>query len=179
MDDSLNSHQHHSNEDQSSQINQIMSHVPLTPELYAEIMKMQSNSQFDKKGGTRQKFIQDEDEKLRELVKQYGVTDWKAIAGLMPNRTPRQCRERWKNYLSPDVTNTPWTEEEDKLLEDKYRELGKQWSKIAKFFPGRTDINIKNRWVSRGSKRFNLNNDNEKGEQGLDNLHELNPSENH
>ena len=24
-------------------------------------------------------------------------------------RSGRQCRERWKNHLDPDITNRPWT----------------------------------------------------------------------
>ena len=54
----------------------------------------------------------------------------------------------------PGVNTAPWTEYEDKLLEQKVNELGRKWSVIAKFFPGRTDINIKNRYASHTTKKF-------------------------
>jgi hypothetical protein len=44
------------------------------------------------------------------------------------------------------VKNPPWTDEQDELLSQKVRELGRRWQRIASFFDGRTDINVKNRW---------------------------------
>jgi hypothetical protein len=64
----------------------------------------------------------------------------------MPHRDRRQCRERWTNYLSPAVANGPWTHEEEDLLKAKVAALGHSWRAIQPFFPGRTDINIKNHW---------------------------------
>jgi hypothetical protein len=61
-------------------------------------------------------------------------------------RTTRQCKERWLNYLSPDVGNGPWTSQEDELLLTKVQELGFAWKSIAACFPTRTDINVKSRW---------------------------------
>ena len=97
---------------------------------------------------SRRKFSKEEDEKLKNLVSIIGISDWQNIAAHMENRNSRQCRERWKHYLSPSVSNDPWSESEDKLLCEKYNELGPRWSKIAKFFPKRTDITVKNRWIS-------------------------------
>ena len=97
----------------------------------------------------KQKFTQSEDEKLQQLVKKYGQNDWKLIAEKMSNRTSRQCRERWKYYLQPSLqqpANMEWTKEEDTLLIQKMNEFGTKWSQIAKFFPFRTDINVKNRF---------------------------------
>lgn len=65
----------------------------------------------------------------------------------MKDRTARQCRERWKNYLSPDVRNGPWTIEEDNLLLELVPKMGTQWAKIAKSFNSRTDTNVKNRFL--------------------------------
>jgi hypothetical protein len=64
----------------------------------------------------------------------------------MPKRNRRQCRERWFSYLSPVVSNGPWTEKEEELLRAKVSEAGRKWRIIQVFFPGRTDINIKNHW---------------------------------
>ena len=97
----------------------------------------------------KQKFTQSEDQKLQQLVKKYGQNDWKLIAEKMHNRTSRQCRERWKYYIKPALqqpNQMEWTKEEDSLLIQKMSEYGRKWSQIAKFFPFRTDINVKNRY---------------------------------
>ena len=99
-----------------------------------------------KGAGMRQLFSPAEDQRLRILVDQLGTASWKEIAKRMPNRTARQCRERYKNYLSPSVVNGPWTPEEDALLIEKVHELGVKWAKIVQFFTSRSDVNIKNRW---------------------------------
>lgn len=114
----------------------------------------------------RKLFSIEEDAKLRYLVSQYGSKDFKKIASFMPGRTPRQVRERYKNYLSPEVNNGPWSRDEDALLCQKFMELGPKWSKIADFFPSRSDINVKNRWTSiKGTQPYincNTNNNNNK-----------------
>jgi hypothetical protein len=92
------------------------------------------------------KFTQQEDSELRKVVGELGTNDWQQVSLQMPGRNARQCRDRWLNYLSPDVTNGPWTPAEEQLLMDKYDEFGATWKHIAMFFPTRTDINIKSRW---------------------------------
>jgi hypothetical protein len=94
------------------------------------------------------KFSKTEDAVLTELVSMFGEEDWKQIASHMINRTVRQCRERWKLYLTPQVSNGPWTPQEEAFLRAKVQEFGRQWKKIAQFFPGRTDINIKNHYMT-------------------------------
>jgi hypothetical protein len=93
----------------------------------------------------RSTFLPDEDFRLRELVRHFG-TDWNEISRHMTRRNPRQCKERWTNYLSPDVCLRPWREDEDQLLLRKVGELGPKWVQITSFFPKRTDSNLKNRW---------------------------------
>jgi hypothetical protein len=95
----------------------------------------------------KRKFTAEEDERLAEIVGRRGDANWAQIAQELGTRNCRQCRERWKNYLCPDIRKDPFTPVEDSLILSKYRELGSQWSAIAPFFPGRTDVNIKNRWV--------------------------------
>ena len=96
----------------------------------------------------KRKFTDSEDIALASLVEIHGQNDWKIIAGNMPSeRTPRQCRERWKYYLSEGVPNNDdWTHEEEKLLLEKYEIYGPHWAKIAKFFDHKNDINLKNRF---------------------------------
>ncbi|KAH0788933.1 Myb-like DNA-binding domain containing protein [Histomonas meleagridis] len=65
----------------------------------------------------------------------------------MGTRNPRQCRERWNNYVNPDLRKDPWTPEEDKILEEKYAEIGPKWNKLARFLSNRSDNSIRNRWM--------------------------------
>jgi hypothetical protein len=97
---------------------------------------------------SRRKFTPDEDDLLRNLVMQLGKSDWSTIAQHFPTRSPRQCRDRWKHYISPEVLTGNWTEADEALLLAKVAELGPKWSTIAQFFPGRTDIGVKNRYIS-------------------------------
>ena len=103
----------------------------------------------------RRKFTEEEDQQLRMLVEEHGAHKWDYIAASMPGRTGRQCRDRYQNYLCPGISRDEWTREEEQLLLEKYEEYGSQWSKISKFFQGRTGTALKNRWnyyVSRHSR---------------------------
>ena len=44
------------------------------------------------------------------------------------------------------MVNGPWTREEDQLLMRLYQQYGPKWAQFTKFFKGRSDYNIKNRW---------------------------------
>ena len=94
----------------------------------------------------RNAFTEEEDKMLSNLVGRFGEDNWNKIARRMPKRDVRQCRERWLNYLSPLVINGAWSKEEEELLVRKVNEYGRKWKFITQFFPGRTDINIKNRY---------------------------------
>ena len=95
----------------------------------------------------KKKFSPEEDKTLKSLVEQYGTHSWKLIADLIKTRNCRQCRERWRNYLSQNISIEPWSKKEDLLLQQKYNEYGPQWTKIQTFFVNRTDVNLKNRWA--------------------------------
>jgi hypothetical protein len=93
----------------------------------------------------KEPFSSEEDAKIREIVGGQEAQDWQSIAEQLPGRTARQCRERWKLYLSPDVNLEPWTvEDEDRLLK-MYLAVGPKWTLIANNFPNRTPNNVKNR----------------------------------
>ena len=102
----------------------------------------------------KSKFTSEEDAQLIELVKTYGTSDWNKIAQKMNGRNTRQCRERWRHYLTPEVANHPFSPEEDALLQLKFDELGSQWKLMTNFFKGRTDIAIKNRWLLLNRRRM-------------------------
>lgn len=110
------------------------------------------NSNSVKKRGKRKvivkrKFTDEEDAALINLIDEHGENNWKLIARNMPSdRTPRQCRERWKYYLSGFTNNDKWSQEEDQLLLEKYQFYGPRWAKIAKYFQDKNDINLKNRF---------------------------------
>jgi hypothetical protein len=95
----------------------------------------------------KRKFTAEEDRLLMEGVAEFGENNWKRTAAKVGTRNCRQCRERWKNYLDPSVSQDAWSIEEDELLREKCHEMGSQWSLIAKHFPARTDVNCRNRWV--------------------------------
>jgi hypothetical protein len=87
-------------------------------------------------------------------VSEVGVKDWVTLAMRLPGRLGKQCRERWRNHLDPDVNREAWTEQEDQLLIDWHEKIGSKWVKIAEYLPGRSDNAIKNRWNSTLSKRI-------------------------
>lgn len=97
---------------------------------------------------TKRKFTEQEDLQLAHAVMELGGVQWEEIAQRIPTRSARQCRERWKNYLSPSVSNASWTEAEDIMLMAMYRQLGSKWSIMAKYFPKRTDVALKNRYAA-------------------------------
>jgi hypothetical protein len=64
----------------------------------------------------------------------------------MKTRTARQIRERYLNYLDPNIKQGNWTEEEDQKLFSFISQKEKNsWKNISRHFPGRTDVSIKNR----------------------------------
>lgn len=94
----------------------------------------------------KQKFNEEDDERLKAIIKDLGTKSWADVSKAMGNRNPRQCKERWENYLNPHINNDPWTKEEDDLLILKQKEIGSRWVTISHFFNRRTDAAVKNRW---------------------------------
>ena len=39
-----------------------------------------------------------------ELVHKHGAKKWSMIAGHLPGRIGKQCRERWHNHLNPEIS---------------------------------------------------------------------------
>jgi hypothetical protein len=125
------------------------------------------------KGPPRQKFSVQEDDQLRDLVSELGINNWAEVSARLGTRSARQCRERFKNYLSPNLRNGQWTEEEDQLLREKYLEFGAKWSLIVAFFPSRSEVNLKNRWTqltNRGIRDHDAEQEKLKVIKGLDNV---------
>ncbi|KAJ3446038.1 myb protein-related [Anaeramoeba flamelloides] len=91
-----------------------------------------------------------EDKLLISAVKKLGNANsiWNSIAMLVPGRNSKQCRERWRNQLDPEIDRSPITEEEDRLLIEKIAEIGNKWCKLSTHFKGRPDNMLKNHWYS-------------------------------
>lgn len=99
-------------------------------------------------------WTREEDEIIVQFVKENGVKNWTKLAQLLPGRIGKQCRERWRNHLDPDVNRQPWTPEEDQILIEMHETIGNQWVKIAERLSGRSDNAVKNRWNSTLKKRL-------------------------
>ena len=89
---------------------------------------------------------------LRSLVEKHGPKKWSTIASHINGRIGKQCRERWLNHLSPDVSKDVWTEEEDEILINAQFQMGNKWSFISKLLPGRSENAVKNRYNSIASR---------------------------
>lgn len=127
-----------------------------------------------RRSAPKYKFSKEDDIQLIMLVNEFGTLNWSEIASRMEGRNPRQCRERWNNYVNPDLIPRDWTPQEDYLLELKYLELGPKWHVIASFFKNRSVNNIRSRWRGKhrnSSKSFQekqVSLDQEKSEESED-----------
>lgn len=91
---------------------------------------------------------ENEDIKLLELIKIYGPSHWSIIAEKLPGRQGKQCRERWRNHLCPDINKQEWIETEEWRLYLLHQLLGNSWATLSKLLDNRTDNCIKNHWNS-------------------------------
>ncbi|KAK6947188.1 SANT/Myb domain [Dillenia turbinata] len=79
----------------------------------------------------------EEDEKLIKYITTHGHGCWSSVpklAGLQ--RCGKSCRLRWTNYLRPDLKRGSFTPQEEEIIIDVHRILG------------RTDNEVKNFWNS-------------------------------
>lgn len=88
-----------------------------------------------------------EDSLLTSLVQKHGPS-WKIVAKLINGRNTKQCRERWCNYLDPELKRGKWSIAEDNVIIRMQAMVGNQWATIAKSLPGRTDNQVKIRFYS-------------------------------
>lgn len=89
-----------------------------------------------------------EDELLKKWVKENGPKYWDKCGEFFGNRTGKQCREHWLNCLSPDLLKTQWNPKEDFKIFYLYNKCNGSWKEISKFFDGRNENAIKNRFFS-------------------------------
>lgn len=103
----------------------------------------------------------EEDDFLKEVVEEVPGKNWTQISAIVSKKfpkTPKQCRDRYNNYLAPnlDCTSILWTDEDDIKILELYYKFGSKWTVIAKEMPGKSANVIKNRWNSSIRKRVNL-----------------------
>lgn len=96
---------------------------------------------------------QEEDDILREQIRNHGTDNWTIIASKFKDKTTRQCRRRWYTYLNSDFKKGGWSPEEDMLLCEAQKIFGNRWTEIAKVVSGRTDNAVKNRFSTLCKKR--------------------------
>ncbi|OHT14669.1 hypothetical protein TRFO_14836 [Tritrichomonas foetus] len=92
----------------------------------------------------KRKFTKTEDKILADLVSKHGC-DWITISSHFTNRTARQCRERWTNYISTTLNHSPWTPQEDYILYSNYLMYGTHWRLFQEQLPDRSANAIKQR----------------------------------
>lgn len=92
-------------------------------------------------------WTKEEDALLLSIVKNMQMPmKWSIVAQSLPDRTGKQCRERYVNHLNPRLKATDWNALEDSMIFHLYNSIGSHWAKMSKIIPGRTDNGIKNRF---------------------------------
>lgn len=86
-------------------------------------------------------------------------TRWSDLAQRLPGRVGKQIRDRWVNHLNPAINHMPFSREDDLMLWDGHKKLGKRWVEISSqlFNGSRSENHIKNRWYSASFKKFIAN----------------------
>ncbi|XP_028766028.1 transcription factor MYB117-like [Neltuma alba] len=105
---------------------------------------MSRSSSSESKSCNRGHWRPAEDERLKQLVGQYGPQNWNFIAEHLDGRSGKSCRLRWYNQLDPNIVKRPFTEQEEEILLALHKVKGNKWAAISRFLPGRTDNAVKN-----------------------------------
>ncbi|KAM3134401.1 hypothetical protein pb186bvf_013514 [Paramecium bursaria] len=74
--------------------------------------------------------------------------DFNRINPMKIIRHAKQIRERWNNYINPDLRKCEWSKQEQLQLLQFVQEMGKRWSLISKRIVGRTENQVKNQYNS-------------------------------
>ncbi|CAD8127809.1 unnamed protein product [Paramecium sonneborni] len=103
----------------------------------------------------RLQWCQEEEQILKEEVEKSKNLKWHEIQYQIFMRSngiyfkkAKQCRERWNNYLDPQINRSYWKPEEDLCLMKLAQSEGLKWSKISQKMKNRTENQVKNRFKS-------------------------------
>jgi hypothetical protein len=91
-------------------------------------------------------FTEQEDILIKYYYEDLNIKSWKIISFYLKNRTPKNCRDHYQNYLDPKIINKPFNVEEDDLLIELVEKYGKKWNFIACKMNYRSPGSVKNRW---------------------------------
>ncbi len=108
---------------------------------------------------TKGQFSEIEDALLRSSVNQHGFKDWTKVAKQVPGRTGSQCRDRWCDYLDPNLKlANKWEQWEDDLIMSMKEQGNKSWGEIARALgEGRSDLHVRRySWTSRPACAWEL-----------------------
>ena len=83
-----------------------------------------------------------------QFLETYQLDDSK-YNSIYTDRTPKQIRERYLNYLRPNISHDKWTEDEDLQLLELIKEHGHRWKTIERFMCKRSQNQLKNRFYGR------------------------------
>lgn len=72
-----------------------------------------------------------EDEILKAAVMKYGLNQWSRISSLLVRKSAKQCKERWYEWLDPQIKKTEWTKDEEEKLLNLAKMFPCQWRTIA------------------------------------------------
>ncbi|CAD8062929.1 unnamed protein product [Paramecium primaurelia] len=103
----------------------------------------------------RLQWSQEEEQMLKEEVENSKNLKWHEIQFQIFMKSngryfkkAKQCRERWNNYLDPQINRNNWKPEEDLCLMKLAQSEGMKWSKISYKMKNRTENQVKNRFKS-------------------------------
>jgi hypothetical protein len=83
------------------------------------------------------------------MLESIGGPKWKVISDEFnrrfgSKRNAKIVRERWFNFLNPELNKGEWSANEEIQLLDAVHVVGRRWAKVAKIMTGRTDHTVKN-----------------------------------
>lgn len=125
-----------------------------------KVAKTVKRGESDEAGRLRRspdKWTQEEDDKLMELVEKHGTgtKKWRQIAEeLGTTKNSSKCAQHWRRVLAPNIHKGSWSaEEEEKLLQGVEKYGLTQWTLVAKAIPGRTDIQCRYHYMRQQNSR--------------------------
>jgi hypothetical protein len=99
----------------------------------------------------KSKWTKEEDNYLKETVERcrFGsYIPWSKVSYFMTGRSKSQVYNRWTYSLNPSLKRGRFTKEEDILVVAAIRRYGTDFPRVARFLPGRTSMQIRDRYNS-------------------------------
>ncbi len=97
-----------------------------------------------------------EDYLLLQLINQFGRS-WNMISKIFKNRSNKQVKIRYDEYINPKISSEKFTQTEDNIILKLYPINFNKWSKYQIHLPNRSQKKIKLRFMFLSSKNRNIN----------------------